>query len=59
MLPRNLYGVVDPELVVYGTENVRVIDASLIPIVISAHIQTALYGIAERGGAMIIEKWSS
>ncbi|CRG91596.1 Choline dehydrogenase [Talaromyces islandicus] len=52
MLPQRLHGVVDPELVVYGTANLRVIDASIIPILISAHIQTAVYGIAERVGSL-------
>jgi len=54
MLPREKGGVVDPELRVYGTENLRVVDASVVPVQISAHIQTAVYGIAERAGEIII-----
>ena len=57
MLPRDEGGVVDPELRVYGTQNLRVIDASIIPLLLSAHMQTAVYGIAERGAAMIIEQY--
>lgn len=39
MLPRSQNGVVDPELVVYGTENIRVVDLSIIPLHIAAHTQ--------------------
>jgi choline dehydrogenase-like flavoprotein len=54
MLPRKDGGVVDADLRVYGTTNLRVVDNSIIPIVPSAHIQTAAYGIAEIAAAKII-----
>lgn len=54
MLPQKDGGVVSPELIVYGTTNLRVVDASIIPVLPSAHIQTAVYGIAERAAYMII-----
>ncbi|TDZ32938.1 Dehydrogenase citC [Colletotrichum spinosum] len=56
MLPREDGGVVDATLKVYGTTNLRVVDASIIPVLISAHIQTAVYGIAERAVEIIIEE---
>lgn len=54
MLPKNEGGVVDSDLKVYGTKNLRVVDASIIPIQFSGHIQTAVYGIAELAAQKII-----
>ncbi|KDN45610.1 GMC oxidoreductase [Tilletiaria anomala UBC 951] len=53
MLPERQGGVVDPRLKVYGTQNVRVVDASIIPLHVSAHIQALVYGIAEAGADLI------
>ncbi|KPM36920.1 hypothetical protein AK830_g9653 [Neonectria ditissima] len=55
MLPKADGGVVDPKLRVYGTSNLRVVDASIMPLLISAHIQTAVYGIAEVAAEIIIK----
>lgn len=57
MLPLEDRGVVSPELVVHGTTNLRVVDASVIPIQPSAHIQTMIYGIAEIAAEMVVEKY--
>lgn len=53
MLPREVGGVVDKNLLVYGTSNLRVIDASIAPTSVSAHLMTATYGIAEIGADII------
>ena len=58
MLPLEDGGVVDPDLKVYGTQNLRVVDASIIPIIIGAHIQTSVLGIAEMAAQKITAKYS-
>jgi choline dehydrogenase-like flavoprotein len=57
MLPRNDGGVVDPKLRVYGVNRLRVVDASIIPIIPGAHIQTAVYGVAEVVADIIVAAW--
>lgn len=53
MLPRKQGGVVDPSLRVYGTSNLRVVDASIIPLHVAAHIQATIYGVAEYAAKII------
>jgi len=47
MLPRTMGGVVDNDFKVYGTENVRVVDLSVVPLQVAGHSTSLLYGIAE------------
>ncbi|KAF4547683.1 GMC oxidoreductase-like protein 3 [Elsinoe fawcettii] len=53
MMPRHLGGVVDENLKVYGTMNLRVADASIMPIVPRGNIQTTVYALAERAADII------
>lgn len=53
MMPREDGGVVDTNLKVYGTANVRVIDSSVIPMHISSHTMGTTYGVAEFGADII------
>jgi choline dehydrogenase-like flavoprotein len=50
-------GVVDKDLKVYGVAGLRIVDASVIPIQPSAHIQTMVYGIAEIAAKKISEQY--
>lgn len=48
MLPLNLGGVVDTHLRVYGTKNLRIVDAGIQPLVPAAHLQAPVYAVAEK-----------
>ncbi|KAI0163409.1 glucose oxidase [Pestalotiopsis sp. NC0098] len=53
MLPRELGGVVDSKLKVYGTRNVRVVDASALPLQMSGNPSGTVYAFAERAADII------
>ncbi|KAJ4288357.1 hypothetical protein N0V88_007395 [Collariella sp. IMI 366227] len=46
-------GVVDGKLRVFGVEKLRVIDASVIPVIPDCRIQNSVYMIAEKGADMV------
>lgn len=56
MMSRELGGVVDSKLKVYGTKNVRVVDASVMPFQVSGHLTSTLYAIAEKAADLIKEE---
>ncbi|TGO87750.1 hypothetical protein BPOR_0206g00080 [Botrytis porri] len=53
MMPRELGGVVDPDLRVYGTKNLRIVDAGIIPMLPASHLQAPVYAIAEKAADTI------
>jgi choline dehydrogenase-like flavoprotein len=58
MLPKENGGVVNAELKVYGVKGLRVVDASIMPALVSGHIQSGVYGIAERAAQIVVEEWA-
>lgn len=53
MLPLELGGCVDDQARVHGIANLRVIDSSVIPVGLAAHLCSPTYAIAELGAAMV------
>ena len=53
MLPKDKGGVVDPQLRVYGTRGLRVVDLSVIPLAPAAHTQCPVYALAEQAADII------
>ncbi|KAG8955206.1 hypothetical protein FRC04_009664 [Tulasnella sp. 424] len=47
-------GVVDSRLKVYGTNNIRVADASIIPLEPASHLQSTVYAIGEKAADIIL-----
>ncbi|KAI1339218.1 hypothetical protein F5Y15DRAFT_423928 [Xylariaceae sp. FL0016] len=53
MMPNELGGVVDEKLKVYGVKNLRVVDASIMPVLVGANTCQTTYAIAEKGADLI------
>lgn len=57
MMPREDGGVVDSELRVYGVEGLRVVDASLFPLIPRGNIQADVYAVAEKAADILLDAY--
>lgn len=48
MMKREMGGVVDSELKVYGVKGLRIVDASIFPMVVAGHTSSTVYAVAEK-----------
>ncbi|KAF7909099.1 uncharacterized protein EAE98_012311 [Botrytis deweyae] len=55
MLPLDKGGVVDERFRVHGVQGLRVIDASVFPLLVRGNLQSLVYAVAERGAEFITE----
>ncbi|KAI5917646.1 hypothetical protein F4810DRAFT_641317 [Camillea tinctor] len=53
MMPRELGGVVDEDLKVYGVRGLRVVDASIMPVLPGANTCQTVYAVAEKAADLI------
>ncbi|KAF2224075.1 glucose-methanol-choline oxidoreductase, partial [Elsinoe ampelina] len=53
MMPRDKGGVVYEEVRVYGVKGLRMVDASVMPMMPRGNIQTTVYALAERAADII------
>ena len=52
MMKREYGGVVGPDLLVYGTEALSVVDASIMPLIPATHTCATVYAVAEKVGRL-------
>ena len=56
LAPRELGGVVGPNLIVYGVQKLSVADNSIIPLIPSTHTSSTAYAIGEKAADLVIKR---
>jgi choline dehydrogenase-like flavoprotein len=59
MLPRGKGGVVDEKLRVYGVQGLRIVDASVFPVIPDAHTVAPTYMVAEMAASIIKKEYEA
>ncbi|KAF4625349.1 hypothetical protein G7Y89_g12818 [Cudoniella acicularis] len=53
MMPREIGGVVGPDLLVHGVKGLSVVDASIMPLIPGTHLSATVYAVAEKSAEII------
>lgn len=56
MMPEELGGVVDGNLLVHGVQGLSVVDASTMPLIPATHLSATVYAVAEKAADLIKER---
>lgn len=59
MMPRESGGVVDSSLKVYDVDRLRIVDASIFPLIPRGNIQTDVFAVAERAAEILAQGWKN
>lgn len=57
MMPRDAGGVVDAKLNVYGVEGLKIVDASVFPLIPRGNIQMSVFAVAEKAADILKKEW--
>ncbi|RYP79461.1 hypothetical protein DL770_006642 [Monosporascus sp. CRB-9-2] len=57
MLPEEKGGVVNTELKVYGVQNLRVVDSSVVPLLPPGNLQSTVYAVAEKAASLVKQEY--
>ncbi|RYP76379.1 hypothetical protein DL771_001818 [Monosporascus sp. 5C6A] len=57
MLPEEKGGVVNTELKVYGVQNLRIVDSSVVPLLPPGNLQSTVYAVAEKAADLIKQEY--
>ena len=54
MMPQELGGVVNKDLLVYGVEGLSIVDASVMPMIPATHLSATVYAVAEKVSRFVL-----